>query len=255
MAVTGRVIAIIGRLGVYPMVRLSLPARRILAYLAVRGEPVARQVASAELWPDSLEDVGRANLRRALWNAPQGWITKRADDLVLEAETDHAQAEACSARAIDGEALTYREIKLLSNDILPGWHEEWLLLAHERFRMLRVQALEAACRTMTRGGQYSLATQAGAAALAAEPLRESAAEALIDAHLAHRNRYEALRCFRSLAQRLDAELGVSPDPTLAERLTGWTLPKTPRRRDSGLITSPDAVRGGADGTAARVLRR
>jgi DNA-binding SARP family transcriptional activator len=220
MSGTGRAIAIVGRLGVYPMVRLSLPARRILAYLAVRGDAVARQVASAELWPDALEDVGRANLRRALWNAPPGWIAARADELVLQADTDLARAELVAARAIGGEALTFEEIKLLSNDILPGWHEEWLLPDQERFRMVRVQALEAACRTMTGSGQYSLAAQAGAAALMAEPLRESAAEALIDAHLAQRNRYEALRCYRSLAQRLEAELGVLPDPTLAERLAG-----------------------------------
>ena len=86
--------------------------------------------------------------------------------------------------------------------------------------MLRVQALEAACRTMAAAGSHALATQAGAAAVAAEPLRESAAEALIEAHLAQRNRYEAMLCFRSLAQRLDLELGVSPDPILAQRMMG-----------------------------------
>jgi hypothetical protein len=32
-----RKVAILGRLGVYPMVRLSLPARRLLAYLALQG--------------------------------------------------------------------------------------------------------------------------------------------------------------------------------------------------------------------------
>ena len=32
-----RKVAIVGRLGVYPMLRLSLPARRIIAYLAVSG--------------------------------------------------------------------------------------------------------------------------------------------------------------------------------------------------------------------------
>jgi DNA-binding SARP family transcriptional activator len=218
MSFAGRAIAIVGRLGVYPMVRLSLPARRILAYLAVRGDPVARPIASAELWPDAPEDVGRANLRRALWNAPPGWIDARADELILQADTDLARAEAVAAQAIDGEALTFEDIKLLSNDILPGWHEEWLLAGQDRFRMVRVQALETACRTMTRSGQHSLAAQAGAAALMAEPLRESAAEALIDAHLAQRNRYEALRCYRSLAHRLEVELGVLPDPTLAERL-------------------------------------
>lgn len=224
MQLRGRMVAIVGRLGVFPMVRLSLPARRILAYLALRGAPVPRALASAELWPDAPEDAGRANLRRAMWNTPADWISTRGDELVLEAETDLARAESAAARALAAEPLTFEEIKLLSEDLLPGWHEEWLLAAHERFRMLRVQALETACRTMTAAGQFTLATQAGAAALAAEPLRESAAEALIEAHLAQRNRFEALRCFRSLAQRLESELGVEPDPSLSERLSRTTLP-------------------------------
>jgi len=71
---------------------------------------------------------------------------------------------------------------------------------------------------MAASGHHALATQAGAAAVAAEPLRESAVEALIEAHLAQRNRYEAVRCYRSLARRLERELGVSPDQSLAERL-------------------------------------
>ncbi len=220
MTPTGRMIGIVGRLGVYPMVRLSLPARRILAYLALYGGRVERPIASAGLWPDTTDEMGRANLRRALWNTPRGWISTRGDELLLEAETDLVHAEAAAARALSGEGLTLEEIRLLSNDILPGWHEEWVLPAHDSFRLLRVQALETACRTMTVSGQFALATQAGAAAFAAEPLRESAAEALIEAHLAQRNRFEALRCFRSLTERLQAELGVSPHPALAERLGG-----------------------------------
>ena len=219
MALTGRIIAIVGRRGVYPMVRLPLPARRILAYLALRGSPVARAVASAELWPDSPEDVGRANLRRAIWNTPAGWIASRDQELVLDAATDLSEAEAAAAKAIGGAELQLEEIKLLSNDILPGWHDEWVIVHQERFHLLRVQALESACRTMTASGHLALATQAGAAALSAEPLRESAAEALIEAHLAQSNRYEAMRCFRSLAKRLEVELGVAPHQSLVERLS------------------------------------
>lgn len=218
-----RKIAIVGRLGVFPMVRLSLPGRRILAYLALRGQPVARGRASAELWPDMPDEIGRANLRRALWHVPRGWVSALGDELVLEAESDFAQAHGIAGRALNGESLSFDEITLLSNDILPGWHEEWLLQPQEAFRMLRVQALEAACRTMAACGSHALATQAGAAAIAAEPLRESAAEALINAHLAQRNRYEAAQCFRTLTQRLHDELGVSPDPTLTKRLVAIGL--------------------------------
>jgi DNA-binding SARP family transcriptional activator len=224
-----RLIAVIGRLGVHPMVRLSLPGRRILAYLALRVRPVARGVVSADLWPDLPEDVGRANLRRGLWQLPRGWVSTVGDELVLMAESDMANARRIASRALDGGPLSLGEIQLLSNDILPGWHEDWVLVAHETFRLLRVQALEAACRTMAASGHHALATQAGQAALAAEPLRESAAEALIDAHLAQRNRYEAAQCFRTLAKRLHEELGVAPDPSLVARLEDLGLVEHPVR--------------------------
>jgi DNA-binding SARP family transcriptional activator len=217
---TNRRIAIIGRLGVYPMLRLSLPGRRLLAYLALRRRPVARALASAQLWPDMPDEAGRANLRRALWHVPRGWIEAIGDELALDAECDLDQAHGCAARAFDGGPLALDEIALLSSDILPGWHEEWVLPVQDAFHMLRVQALEAACRSMTCAGQLGLAIQAGTAAVEAEPLRESAAEALIDAHLAQRNRYQAVQCFRSLARRLDDELGVEPDPALARRVVG-----------------------------------
>lgn len=213
-----RRVAVLGGLGVYPMMRLSLPGRRLLAYLAVKRHAVSRGVGAAELWPEVPEETARANLRRGLWHLPRGWVNAVGDDLVLDAACDLAEAYAVAGRALNGESLSLEEIALLSEDLLPGWHEEWALQAQESFRLLRVQALEAACRAMASNGSHALATQAGAAAVAAEPLRESAAAALIEAHLAQRNRHEAIQCFRGLAMRLQIELGVEPDPALAERV-------------------------------------
>ncbi|RYF13706.1 MAG: transcriptional regulator [Comamonadaceae bacterium] len=214
----GRLVGVVGRLGVYPLVRLSLPARRILAYLALRGQPVARRVAAADLWPDVPDDCARTNLRRSVWHLPAGWVASVGDELHLQAQTDLAAAHAAAARALDGLELTLADITLLSDDVLPGWHDEWVLAQQEAFRLLRVQALEAACRTMRASGHLALSIQAGAAALAAEPLCESAAEALIDAYLAQSNRHQARQCFLSLAGRLRSELGVAPQPGLLHRL-------------------------------------
>lgn len=213
-----RRVGIVGRLGVFPMIRLSVPARRLIAYLALRDGRAERARAFADLWPNAPDEVGRANLRRGLWQVPRGWIEAQGDELELIAESDLARAHEVAARAIADKPLTFDEIALLSNDILPGWCEEWVLPAHDAFRILRVQALEAACRTLSALGRNALAIQAGSAALAAEPLRESVAEALIDAHLAQRNRFEAVQCFKKLADRLNAELGVEPDPSLTARL-------------------------------------
>jgi DNA-binding SARP family transcriptional activator len=213
-------LAILGRLGVYPLVRLSLPCRRLLAYLAIRGERVTRIGTASDLWPDSPEELGRANLRRSLWQVPRGWVNAEGDELVLAAQTDISRAKGVASRALKGAMLDFDELELLAQDVLPGWNEEWVLPVAEAFHLLRVQALEAASKTLLAAGELALATRAGALALASEPLRESAAAALIEAHLAQSNRFEAVQCFRSLEKRLKVELGVAPHPALSRRVAG-----------------------------------
>ncbi|MGB8020148.1 MAG: BTAD domain-containing putative transcriptional regulator [Candidatus Nanopelagicales bacterium] len=219
----GRRVSIVGRLGVYPMTQFTLPARRIIAFLALHDEPMTRSTAAGRLWPDAPETQSRSNLRRALWQAPDGWILSVGDELTLDADVDYPTAREVAARAIDGGHLTFVEVQLLSEDLLPGWHEEWATAAQDFFRLLRVQALEAACRSMTKAGQHALATQAGMAALSAEPLSESAADALISAHLRQGNRFAAARCFRDFRQALRIELGVEPNDALAARFDGLGL--------------------------------
>lgn len=213
-----RLLGIVGSMGMHPIARLSIPVRRLFVLLAISNGPVERALAAARLWPDRTDQVARSNLRRTLFQAPAGWIRSNGDDLALDADLDLTEARASALRAISGAQLDFEEITALSEDILPGWHEEWLIPMQESFRLLRVQALETACRTLSEDGQYALAIQAGTAAVTAEPLNESAAEALILAHLAQRNRFQAVQCYRALAARLVQELGVAPDPQLRRRL-------------------------------------
>lgn len=214
MAHSNRWLSIVGGLGVFPAVRLSLPSRRLFAFLALQGEPVSRARAAGNLWPDMPESHSRANLRRATWQSPSEWIAADGDTLELLAEVDFPAARASATRAIGGGVLSLDDITRLSHDLLPGWNEEWVFPHQDAFRLLRVQALEAACRTMAARGLFALATQAGTAALAAEPLRESAAAALIYAHLSEGNRYAAACRFRDFSRSLHDELGVHPDPSL-----------------------------------------
>lgn len=195
--------------------RLSLPSRRLLAFLAVHGAEAPRSLAAGWLWADVPEAQARANVRRAIWQTPAGWVEAEGDELRLHADVDLPALHGTACAAIDGAVLTMDEIEQLSVDLLPGWNEEWVLPAQESFHLLRVQALEAACVTMTARGMHALATQAGTAALAADPLRESAAFALIRAHLQEGNRHAAAVRFRSFSRTLEEELGVEPDPRLA----------------------------------------
>ena len=206
-----RQVSVLGRLSISPEVRLSAPARRTLAYLAVKGPVVQRSLMSMELWPSILDSRARANLRRAIWQAPAGWIRSTSWEVALDAEVDVAEARQVADRALASVLLDAREVDLLTRDLLPGWYDEWLVDAQDAYHLVRVQGLEETCRTATRERQYGLATRAGLAAVSAEPLRQSAVVALIEAHLQEGNSYEALRRYEHHRDLVRDELGVEPN--------------------------------------------
>jgi DNA-binding SARP family transcriptional activator len=87
-----------------------------------------------------------------------------------------------------------------------------VLVERERFRQLRLHALEALCRRLTGDGLHAEAVDAGIAAIAAEPLRESAHRALMSAHVAEGNRGEAMRQTSSAATCCVASSGSHLPP-------------------------------------------
>ena len=104
----------------------------------------------------------------------------------------------------------------MSGDLLPDWDDEWVLLERERFRQIRLHALERSCELLMASGRLTEAIDAGLAALAAEPLRESAHRVLIRAHLAEGNRFEALRQFERYRDLMRSELGLAPSVEIAD---------------------------------------
>jgi DNA-binding SARP family transcriptional activator len=97
-----------------------------------------------------------------------------------------------------------------SGELLADWYDDWVLLERERFRQLRLHALEKLCEEFTRFRLFGLAVQAGVASVAGEPLRESAQRVLIRAYLAEGNRGEAIRQYRAYRGLLKTELGLDP---------------------------------------------
>lgn len=219
-----RHVQLIGGLCVEPTSRLTVPARRLLVFLALRPGLVQRWVVAEALWRGQQESQARASLRRAIWHLGEDWLALEGDAIRVTATVDVVAAQAAAGAALRGEPLAREAVALLTTDILPGWNDEWLIPFQEEFHDLRVRALEVACRTLVERGDLLLATQAGTAAVAAEPLRESAVEAVVISHLAEGNRYEAVRCYRTLARLLRTELGVRPNEGLTERLEHVGLP-------------------------------
>jgi DNA-binding SARP family transcriptional activator len=116
--------------------------------------------------------------------------------------------------------MTDLECGTLTRDLLAGWYEDWVLIERERFRQLRLHALEAICERLVALGRFGEAVEAGLAAVAGEPLRESAHRALIQAYLAEGNPWEGVRQFRSYAQLLREELGAETSPMMRDLVQG-----------------------------------
>lgn len=219
------------------VVPLGVSGQRLVAFLALQGRDALRGRVSAALWPDASAGRGGANLRTALWRLPEpggrplvvATGTRLALDPGIAVDLDQGVAWA-------GELLGLESVVCLSlgeegarsalrGDLLPGWDEEWLPVERERFRQLRLHALERLCERLTDEGRYGHALEAGLTAVGIEPLRESAHRAVLRVHLREGNAVEALRTYRACEQLLAQELDLRPsvairrliEPVLAAR--------------------------------------
>lgn len=204
---------------------LSFTAQRLVAFLAVQERPVRRPHAAAELWPDALAARANANLRSALWRAQRACprlVDTSAQQLSLAADVgvDLRRAQSLADRLLnanrhDDDLLDASVRAELSAEVLPDWDsDEWLVIEREHYHQLRLHALEALCERLTTAGRHGEAVAAGLAAVRAEPLRESAHRAVIRAHLAAGNRWEADRQYEQCRRVLRDDLGLTPSPDL-----------------------------------------
>lgn len=208
-------------------IQLPLSAQRLLAFLALQQRVVHRLFVAGSLWIEASEERANANLRSALWRLrrpghPLIDVTVTHVGLAANVVVDIRQAEARARRFLsqpDGWKADPYEL-LLSGDLLPDWYEDWVLVERERFRQLRLHALESICESLTAEGKFGQAVEAGLTAVSAEPLRESAQRSLVRAFLAEGNRAEALRQYRHCRRLLHEELGVKPSPEMEELIKG-----------------------------------
>jgi DNA-binding SARP family transcriptional activator len=205
---------------------LPMTAQRLLAYIALQRRPVTRLAVAGQLWPDTSEQRAAANLRSALWR-----LHRVAGDVV---RARGARLELSPAVSLDvgriGEVAqavvsgtgspTGDEIEELceAGDVLPDWYDEWVTPERERFRQLRLHALERLCQRLTDERRFPQALEVGLAALRAEPLRETAHRAMIGVHLAEGNVGEALRQYNHCKRQMAQALGMQPSRETAQLL-------------------------------------
>jgi DNA-binding SARP family transcriptional activator len=208
--------------------RIEIPpsAQRVLAFLALQERPVTRSLVAGSLWPDAPEERAASCLRSALWrlHLPGGDLvhaTRPCVSLEDSVALDLREFRALTYGLMDGtyacDRIDPRSLRL-GGELLPDWYEDWLVIERERYRQLRLHALEKLCLRLSAAGDYSRAIEAGLWAVDAEPLRESARRALISAFVAEGNHAEARRHYRLYERLAQRELGVGPSTELTSLL-------------------------------------
>jgi DNA-binding SARP family transcriptional activator len=196
--------------------------QRLLACLGLLGCR-HRSFLAGLLWPRSSETQAAGNLRTSVWCISHAFpqlLRTGADTLELEESVSvDVKALQRQVAAIQGEPRARIPDSYLESlgraDLLPGWYDDWVVFEQERFRQLRLGALESVARQHLEAGEPERAVIAALSAAGIEPLRESAHLLLVQAHLAAGNRAAAVRAYRLFSSRLSDELGVPPSDQLS----------------------------------------
>jgi DNA-binding SARP family transcriptional activator len=217
--------------------RVSLPpsTERLVGALALSVRDQDRDVLTAKLYPDAPRSKVMACLRSAIWRVKAhsghdlvetcGQRLRLARDVEVDLHVWEKRARrwASSTTPAEQAALEDGAIEALSQELLPGWAEEWLLVERQRWDEVRLGVLEVLTHRLTREGRYMEALLAGLAAVSIEPYRESAHRALISAHIAQGNIAKAIVHYQRYTRLLTQELGLRPSVQIRELLRGLTV--------------------------------
>jgi DNA-binding SARP family transcriptional activator len=205
-------------------VDLPQAAQRLVAFVALHDRPVQRDHVAGMLWLDVSDERAAGNLRSTLWR-----VQKRAHGLLRvdgrsirldpHVDVDLRLAERLAHDELANGGRGNCDLRIFGAELLPGWYDDdWVLLERERYRQLRLRALDALCEHHLEARRLGEAVEAGLLALAVEPLRESAHRALVRIHLADGNAVEALRQYNLCRRLLREQLGVEPTEQMRETI-------------------------------------
>lgn len=234
--------------------RLEIPGRckRLIALVALRG-PLGRSMACGLLWPEVPEDRARASLRAAVHTAHRllpGLLTGAQEIRLAEgvqtdvaefrrlvrasrraASTEHPDPVGGSAGSTWPEGWDGSDTALdllpggpLGGPVLPEWNDDWVIAEREVLGQLRLRALDAWSAAYAAHGDLTTALELAAAAIQADPLRESAHRRLMQIHLAEGNIAAALGQFDRFRELSHRTLGIEPSRLMLDLVAGIRRP-------------------------------
>jgi DNA-binding SARP family transcriptional activator len=218
--------------------RLNLPhqAQRLLAVLAIAGI-TSRAWVAGTLWPETTEDRAHSSLRTAIWQVTrssstilctQGTELGLADDIQVDIRALRQAAQAALNDGIPSQG----QVEMLRGapDLLLGWYDDWVHFERESLTQLRLHALERLSAQRLTHGRYADALALALAAVATEPLRDSAHRLVVQCHLREGNAVHALRHFDGYRDLLHRELGIPPSPQMQQLIGPLRSTHSPRTK-------------------------
>jgi DNA-binding SARP family transcriptional activator len=170
-------------------VEVSDIAQRLIALLALRRRPIRRAVVAGTLWPEKTESRASANLRSILWRmngaGPSSAIVCCGSSLALHPRfsVDVVVLEQSGWALLENPKTATTELGPdgLSQELLPGWYEDWVIVERERLGQLQIRFLEAFVDHLRQSGKFARAIDQAMRLVAIDPLREGSQVALIRA--------------------------------------------------------------------------
>lgn len=200
-------------------------SQRLVSFLAFQPKPVRRAYVSGTLWFASDEHHASASLRSALWRLHHLNLISASNthlwlnpcvDIDLHRVTGRTMEVLRRTPPDDTVVATARDLIDVGDDILVGWYDDWVIVERERFRQLRLYAMDRIGEQLIESGRWYDALQVGLASTSAEPLRESAHRLLVRVHLMQGNVAEAIRQYALYVALLHEEMGVEPSPIMQD---------------------------------------
>lgn len=231
-------VRLLGRLGVEHGRRwldgAALPGRQgriVLAYLALRHDPVPRDELADLVWPDALTASWERDLsavvskvRAALDSVELGSLLRGALgcyelQLPPTARVDVEDAVRFVEDAESAWRVGNREValpaaataaSLARRPFLPAEHGLWIEGRRDDLRATLLRALDVLARCLAGGPYKDDALRYTKEAVALDPYRETSYVQLMRLHMSEGNRAEALRAYEQCRAILAHDLGVAP---------------------------------------------
>lgn len=191
----------------------------LLALMVLRnGREVERSWLAGTLWVDSSETQGFSSLRRSLTDLRQAMgdaatylSSPTTHTLLLDLTNAFADIVEFDKNIKKGDRQSLEEaVSLYKGDLLEGCLEEWVLLERESRRQEYLNALEKMAQFAIQAGDSATAVRHLRSVISAEPLRETAQRALMEALFASGDYAAVLMTYRELRLLVRQELNSEP---------------------------------------------